>query len=220
MIGRIEGVLESVSGGVAAVSMPQAGMTLEVMVPAYTSARLGGSLGNEVTFHTLFYFESQGQGTNMWPRLAGFLSVEDRAFFELFTTCKGIGNRKALRAMSLPANQIAAAIADRDTALLQSLPEIGKRTAETIVASLRGKVDQFVTAESTAAGSKAAAAEGEPAAGGSGAMSREVLGILINLGENRVQASAWIDQVLTDDENRPQSADELLSRVFQIKNSS
>ena len=80
----------------------------------------------------------------MIPRLAGFLSVEDRAFFELFTTCKGIGNRKALRAMSLDVGQLAGAISDRDIALLQTLPDIGRRTAETIIATLHGKVDRFL----------------------------------------------------------------------------
>lgn len=218
MIGRIEGVLESISGGVAEVSLQGAGITLQVMVPAYTAARLGGNLGSEITLHTLFYMEAQGQGTNMWPRLAGFLTVEDRNFFELFTTCKGIGNRKALRAMSLPAGQIAAAIADRDTSLLQSLPEIGKRTAETIVASLRGKVDDYITTRESDSSNAAAGGDEETASSGSSSIARDVLGILTNLGENRVQAAAWIDQVMAADDNRPTSSDELLSRVFQIKN--
>ena len=103
-------------------------------------------MGQTLTLNTFHFIEMQGQGTTAIPRLAGFTTAQDRRFYELFTTVKGIGNKRALRAMALESAQIAAAIADRDLALLQSLPEIGRRTAETIVATLSGKVDAFVSA--------------------------------------------------------------------------
>ncbi|MCC7145818.1 MAG: hypothetical protein IT443_05180 [Phycisphaeraceae bacterium] len=142
MIAKLHGVLESLHRDTALVAV-DGGLTYQVLLPAFTTSRLTSSLGRSVTFHTHYYLEGQGQGSSMIPRLLGFLSPRDRDFFELLTTCNGIGPRKALRAMAVDPGRIAAAIAERDTATLQSLPEIGRRTAETIIATLHGKVDAF-----------------------------------------------------------------------------
>lgn len=214
MIVCLEGLLEEVGRETITVK-PVAAITLEVLVPAYAAGRLGGQIGQAIRLHTLTYFESQSQGSTMLPRLAGFLTREDKAFFELFVTCKGIGYRKAMRAMALPCNQIAAAIVDRDVKMLQTLPEIGKRTAETVVASLRGKVDPFVTA---------AAYPGEAATAGGDAgtaapvarASRDALDVFLQLGENRIQAMTWIDQVLAK-EDGPKDTQGIVAEVYRLK---
>ncbi len=216
MIVRIHGKLESVADGRAMVALAD-GLTYEVLIPSFLSPRLGPVIGEPVTFHTVHYLEGSSQGANLTPRLAGFTSESDRTFFELFTSVKGIGARKALRAMTLSADQIAAAVADRDTKLLQSLPEIGKRMAETIVASLHGKVDRFLS--EAAYGEERAPAEGEaaPAAtGGRRALAREALEVLLQLGENRADAVQWIDRVLASDEEID-SADEVIAEVLRLK---
>nr|MBA3273567.1 Holliday junction branch migration protein RuvA [Chthoniobacterales bacterium] len=69
----------------------------------------------------------------------------DKRFFEKFITVKGIGPRKALRALALPAGEIAQAIEMKDAKFLTQLPEVGKRTAEQIIAELSGKVKDFAT---------------------------------------------------------------------------
>lgn len=210
MIARIEGLLEHVGGGSVLIRPENGGLTYQVLVSSYTGARLGGSIGQRVSLFTLDYLESQNQGATFTPRLAGFLTEEDRRFFELFTTCKGIGNRKALRAMTLATGQLAAAIADRDVALLRSLPEIGPRTAETVVATLHGKVDAFLAAPATP----------EPgdttAASPTRAIAREAMEVLLQLGETRAQVLAWIDQALRGGD-KPQTAQDLIARVYQIK---
>src|SRR5262245_17157043 len=151
MINRIEGELIEVTPDGRALLRCEH-MTYELFVPGADQQRLAAMTGQTVRFHTLYYLESQNQGASYTPRLIGFASPDDRAFFELFTTVKGIGNRKALRALQLPFGAVAAAIADKDIDLLKSLPEIGKRTAETIVAELSGKVDRFVTGRPTSVG--------------------------------------------------------------------
>jgi Holliday junction DNA helicase RuvA len=216
MIVRIHGKLESVADGRAVVALAD-GMTYEVLIPSFLGSRLGPVIGEPVTFHTVHYLEGSSQGANLTPRLAGFTREGDRAFFELFTSVKGIGARKALRAMTLSTEQIAAAVADRDTKLLQSLPEIGKRMAETIVASLHGKVDRFLS--EAAYGEDRPTAEGEAApaaAGGRRAVAREALEVLLQLGENRADAVQWIDRVLASDEEID-SADEVISEVLRLK---
>ena len=150
--------------------------------------RLGARVGEPVTLHTLHYLEAQGQGSSFIPRLIGFTEPTDRAFFELFTTVKGMGNRKALRALALPFGVVATAIADKDHDLLKSLPEIGKRTAETIVAELNGKVDQFVEMKPmTSGGSTEAAVESE--------VMRDVINVLVQLGETRSDARTLLERV-------------------------
>src|SRR5712671_6350629 len=92
----------------------------------------------------MVYLEGQGQGTSFVPRVLGFATPREREFFELFTTVKGLGNKRALRALAREPVEIAGAIAEKNTRALQELPEIGKRLAETVIAELTGKVEKFV----------------------------------------------------------------------------
>ena len=216
MIARVEGVLERIDGDRALVS-PPGGVSYEVMLPAYAAARLAASIGRTVTLHTLHFMEQQAQGGTIHPRLAGFLSREDRAFFELFVTCKGIGHRRALRAMTLDIGRIASAIADRDLATLQSLPEVGKRTAETIVVTLKEKMDRFLTAAAfTGTGDNGRGATLGEGATPTPSVARDALEALLKLGENRIQAIAWIDQVLARDD-APTHATGVITEVYRIK---
>ena len=141
MITRIDGILEQAGEGTVHVRVGD--VTYELLVPACDEAEWMSSVGSGVSLHTLHYLESQGQGASFWPRLIGFREPGDRDFFDLFTSVKGIGMRRALRSIAIPPARIAEAIVVRDTALLMSLPEIGKKTAETMVLELRDKVTSF-----------------------------------------------------------------------------
>jgi Holliday junction DNA helicase RuvA len=162
---------------------------------------LAARIGQPVRFHTLHYLEGQGQGSSFWPRLIGFQHASDRAFFELFTTVKGIGNRKALRALQLPFGRVATAIAERDHALLQSLPEIGKRTAEAICVELKGKVDPFVKGGGPAAGSAPAGGKGAArgpitAEGKLLAAARDAVEVLAQLDHPKTIARDMVERVM------------------------
>ncbi len=215
MITKIEGRLVAIEDGAALIRPADGGLTYHVLLPAYCAARLGGSIGQTVELATLYFIESQGQGATMVPRLAGFMTASERQFFELFTTCKGIGNRKALRAMAIDTGQLAAAIADRDAATLQSLPEIGRRTAETIVATLHGKVDRFITGPADVGQPEIAGRVGGQDA--SRGVARQALEVLLQLGETRSQATDWIDRVMRDSDTAPTDVQELITKVYQIK---
>lgn len=190
MISRIQGELQSVRGGAAELCC--GAIWYRLLVPACDEQRLAGMVGETVEFHTLHYLEGQGQGSSFVPRLIGFFDPDDRAFFELFTTVKGLGNRKALRALQLPIRDVASAIAARDLDLLRSLPEIGKRTAETIVAELDGKVDRFVEL-------KPGASEGTGAASGRSGLLGEAIAVLVQLGESRSNSRRLVEQAIHDD---------------------
>jgi Holliday junction DNA helicase RuvA len=65
---------------------------VEMLVPASDVPLLQGAVGQEMTFHTILYFEGDAAGGGgLEPRLVGFLRPEDKRFFEKFITVKGIG---------------------------------------------------------------------------------------------------------------------------------
>jgi Holliday junction DNA helicase RuvA len=204
MITHLTGTLAAIEDGAAHVRTGD--LTYEVLVPAADAMALTARIGQPVGFHTLHYLEGQGQGSSFWPRLIGFQSTADRAFFELFTTVKGIGNRKALRALQLPFGQVAEAIAARDHALLQSLPEIGKRTAEAICVELKGKVDPYVRGiGAVAAGARGTA--GAQAARGPVtaeaklmAAARDAVEVLVLLGHAKPVARDLVERVMAREE--------------------
>ena len=160
----------------------------ELLVPAADLNLLQAGVGEEMTFHTLLYLQGDANGGNLEPRLIGFLRREDKKFFEKFITVKGIGPKKALKALALPVGEIAHAIESKDARFLVELPEIGKRTAETIVAELSGKVKEFASAvpESSAATSLGG--------GRRTPVEEDAIQALIALGERRIDAEHLLER--------------------------
>ena len=208
MISRIEGLLESVTDDGRALLRCDY-IIYELFIPGADQQRLATMMGERVSFHTLHYLEGRDQGAAYMPRLIGFASPADRAFFELFTTVKGIGNRKALRALQLPFGAIAAAIAEKDIDLLKSLPEIGKRTAETIVAELHGKVDRFVEL-------KPLPSEKVAPTSARSALINDAVAVLAQLGEQKLTARQLVDRALAADSTL-ESAEALVAAAFRLK---
>lgn len=159
MISALTGELRRVDDD--RVLIKSGAFVLQVLVPVADLTELQVSLGEEVTLHTIFDLEGDPTRGGLTPRLIGFLRPEDKKFFELFTTVKGIGPKRALRALNLPVGQIAQAIESKDTRFLIQLPEIGKRTAEQIVAELAGKMKEFAT-EYVAAGGAPTSGRAQP----------------------------------------------------------
>jgi Holliday junction DNA helicase RuvA len=118
-------------------------MVFELLVPTADLNQLHASLGQTLTFHTILDLEGDPTRGNLAPRLIGFLRPQDKKFFQLFTTVKGIGPKKALRALSVPISQIAQAIEAQDAKELARLEGIGPRMAQQIVAELAGKASAF-----------------------------------------------------------------------------
>ncbi|MBY0113280.1 MAG: hypothetical protein K2Y21_10690 [Phycisphaerales bacterium] len=216
MISRLTGKLESLEAAAAHLASPDGSFAREVLIPAYVAPSLAPKLGQPVTLITLEYLESQGQGTSFIPRLIGFQTARDRDFFELFTTVKGIGNRKALRAMAIEPAQIARAIAERNAAALVKLPEIGKRLAETIIAELSGKVEAYLSErELQTLEIKSSAVFTTPRLG---PVAEEAVTALVALGETRGEAERRVALAMERASRTGKAAattsDELIAAVF------
>jgi len=186
-------------------------LTYELLVPGADQQRLATMIGESVTFHTLHYLENCNQGAAYLPRLIGFTSPADREFFELFTTVKGIGNRKALRALQIPFADVASAISQKDADLLKSLPEIGKRTAETIIVELHGKVDHFVEVK-LSVGVSGRGGSADPRT----ALVNDAVGVLVQLGETKLIARQLVDRALAADPALA-SADAVVAAAFRLR---
>jgi Holliday junction DNA helicase RuvA len=204
MICRLRGQLVRV--GPETVELDVGGTGYEVMVAGTTLAELGGCDGQEVTLHTVQYFEGNPAGANLVPRLVGFRTEAERAFFQLFTRVKGISNRRALRAMHVPVAQLAAAIESADARLLTSLPEIGKKTAQQIITELQGHCTAFASAPSApqAAHAELTAAQ------------RVALEILVQWGDRRADAQRWVAAAVEADPalNEP---DAIVRAAYRVK---
>jgi Holliday junction DNA helicase RuvA len=118
----------------------------EVLIPAVDQPALLAAVGQRLTLHTIFYLGGDPTRGGLEPTLIGFVRRSDKDFFEIFTTVKGIGPKRALKALAASIGEIAGAIEGKDAKFLTGLPEIGKRTAETIIAELAGKLKSFAAA--------------------------------------------------------------------------
>jgi Holliday junction DNA helicase RuvA len=208
MISRMTGRLERLCEGVALIDLG-AGFCYEVHVPACDVERLGHLSGQDVTLHTIHYLEGDPARGNLLPRLVGFLSETDREFFRVFITVKGIGIRKALRALARPMNEIAAAIVAKDVRALKDLPEIGPRMAERLATELADKVAAYAGQAMPAAGAAGAAEKMSEAA-------REAVTVLVQLGERRNDAVALVDRVLAV-APEASSTEAIIQAVYRLK---
>jgi holliday junction DNA helicase RuvA len=216
MISRLTGKLEFLEPSAAHIASADGSFAREVLIPAYVAPSLTPKIGQTVTLITMEYLEGQGQGTSFIPRLIGFQSARDRDFFDLFTTVKGIGNRKALRAMAIEPAHIARAIAERNAAALVKLPEIGKRLAETMIAELSGKVEAYLSErELQTLEVKAGAVFTTPRLG---PMAEEAVTALVALGETRGEAERRVALAMERASRTGKAAattsDELIAAVF------
>ena len=204
MIARIEGKLVAVNLDSALVQVGAVGY--EVMLPGYCVSSLSEKIGSDITLCTMEYYEGTPGGGNLIPRMVGFLNDGERDFFTKFISVKGIGIKKGLRALSMPIATIAQAVEDGDNKVLMSLPQIGKRMAQQIIAELKGKLSPFaIGAEST----RPSGAVFQP-------FQAEALEILIAWGEKRNESMELIDLACKKHPDI-KTAEELVPLVYRLK---
>ncbi len=205
MIAKISGTLTEVSETTVLVEVGDVGY--EIMVPGYALELLSGKMGQQISLYTMEYLEgSLAGGGNLVPRLIGFMHAEERSFFERFTSVKGVGMRKALRALNMPISRVADAIESKDAKMLQTMPGVGRRLAEQMVVELAGKMDKFALATAGQRDDTSGWAQGHT----------EALEILLQLGERRSDAQELIERVRQVDPEIAK-AEEIVQTVYKIK---
>jgi len=204
VIRRIRGDLVAASG--ESVLLAAGGLTYEVIVPEPVRDRLGErGLGSTVELFTYYYLQSDGN--RITPYLLGFETDVQRRFFQRLTEVPRMGPLSAIRAFVLPVGRIAHAIELQDTRLLQELPGVGRQTARALIATLQGKLGEFVDA--------AELPEVEaPLSGPRSDLEADALEVLLQLGFSHGDALRRLRQAA---EAYPDtdSADELVREVFR-----
>jgi len=204
MIARIEGKLVKLNSDSALVKV--GAVSYEVMLAGYCVSALSDKIGTDIVLCTMEYYEGTPAGGNLMPRMVGFLNTGERDFFTKFISVKGIGIKRGLRSLSMPIATIAAAIEDGDDKTLTALPEIGKRTAQQIIAELRGKMETFAIGAEMV---RPTEARFKP-------FQAEALEILIAWGEKRSEAMELIE-LASDRHPDINSAEELVPLVYRLK---
>ncbi len=187
------------------VTVENNGIAYDVFIASGTIQRLRSMRGKDVTFYTFHYLEGGMGVSNPIPRLAGFLNEIDREFFEKLITVQGMGIRAALKALSAPVQSLARAIEMKDVATLVSLPGIGKRTAEKIIAELNGKLAKFALIRDDEVISGAVE---EPD------FKDEVIEVLLQLGYSQGEAEVMLRLALSSDA-KADTAEELIQVIFK-----
>jgi holliday junction DNA helicase RuvA len=138
MIGYLEGKLLKKEDDRILILANQIGY--EVLLPAFVMETFRSkTVGDQVSLY-IYYQQTERQPK---PILIGFNLEVEKEFFQYFISVEAIGPLKAVKALSIPARDIARAIESKDVYTLKQLKGIGDRTARKIIATLEGKMDKF-----------------------------------------------------------------------------
>ena len=206
MISHLRGTLARKNELTSSVEVDIAGVWYEVELPAFVWRALEDEeVGAAVEFDT-FYFVTTNTPI---PRLIGFRREVEKDFFKKLVSVPNVGPTTATKALVFSVSTIARWIELGDTTALSKLPGIGKRTAETIVAQLRGKVTEEAILADEGFAAVAAPARAEPSD-----VARDTIDALLSLGYTKTEAERLVQQV-EGDESPPATVEEAIRAVFR-----
>jgi Holliday junction DNA helicase RuvA len=208
MINYLKGTIRRIYKDDARVVLDVNGIGYELLLPYFVMRSLeedergeGDEVEMEIYFHA-----SERQPK---PVLVGFRKEFERSFFEKLIQVEDVGVSTAARALIFSISTIAKAIEDGDTGLLVQMPGIGKRTADKMIATLRGKVAEWALLLDEGY----ATVPTSPVRGDS---QEEVVSVLVNLGHRRANAIQKVEEAA---KAVPTTKDpqELLREVFRLE---
>ncbi len=184
MIGKLKGVIDEIGDDHVVVDVH--GVCYVAFCSARTLSRIG-SVGEAVVL-SIETFVREDQ-----LRLYGFMSAEERGWFNLLQSVQGVGARVALAILStLSAGEIANAIALGDKTAVSRAPGVGPKVATRIVTELKNKVPAGLSIGD----SEAISFRREVGEGAAPAAVSDAISALTNLGYSRDQAAGAISAAL------------------------
>ena len=164
------------------------GVGYQADIPLSTYYVLPG-VGESVTLRTSLYVREDAM------RLYGFATEDERSIFEMLIAVSSIGPRLALNMLSsIPAAELQACIAEAEVARLQTIPGIGRKTAERVVLELQEKIAKLAV---TPAGLPREAVPSDEQVVG------DVVSALLNLGYKRNEAQRAVQAARRERDGRP-----------------
>ncbi|PLX28424.1 Holliday junction branch migration protein RuvA [Candidatus Parcubacteria bacterium] len=132
MISLIVGTIVS-KGKNTAVILTQSGVGYEVSLQVSKLSSL--HVNDEITLHTYMKVSENSM------ELFGFEAEDEKGFFEILLSVKGVGPRGALSILGLGSiEEIKSAISRSDVSYLTQVSGMGKRTAERLCVELKNKI--------------------------------------------------------------------------------
>lgn len=173
MIASLAGTVQKIESG--SLILHVGGVGIRVYVPRTVLEDVGG-VGRRMTLHTHLLVREDGL------TLYGFENEEDLQLFEVLLGVNGVGPKVALSILgTLSPELLKSAIMREETAVLQRVPGIGKKTAERLLLELRDKLGKSLPALAASVPGKAAAAlPADPRS--------DILNALLALGYNEREA--------------------------------
>jgi len=111
------------------------GLEWELTVPLTTLDALPPA-GEEAKVYTWLYHREDSM------KLFGFATVNERAVFLDLMKVEGVGAKAAVRILSsISASELAAVLDSEDMARLEKIPGVGKKTAQKMMLTLKGKLN-------------------------------------------------------------------------------
>jgi Holliday junction DNA helicase RuvA len=206
VISHLHGALARKNELTPSIELDVGGVWYEVELPAFVWRALEDTPEGSVLDLEVFYFVTANAPI---PRLIGFQREVEREFFKKLVTVPNVGPTTATKALVFSVSTIARWIEAGDTAALQKLPSIGRRTAETIVAQLRGRVveEALLADEGFDATTPARPEPTEDE------VLKDAAEALVGLGYSRTDADRLVNDVASD--NPPATVEDAIRAVFR-----
>lgn len=158
--------------------MTEGGVAYELAVPLNAYEQLP-KLGERCMLHTYLVVKEDG-----W-QLFGFTTPYERRVFQKVLGAKGVGPALALGLLSsLTADRLVRAIREKDIAVLQSVPRVGRKKAEQMILDLADKLDQLQSS-----GAESGVGRGLPS-------TDDAIRALVSLGYSNVDAEKAVRSAL------------------------
>jgi Holliday junction DNA helicase RuvA len=200
MIGKLSGKIDSCFSDYAIIDISGVGYLV------YCSSRTLNQLVINESYQLFIETHVREDHINLY----GFLSLEEKSFFNLLQSVNGIGTRMALTILSgLSLQEIQSAIIKRDKDVFKSVSGVGLKLAERIIVELKGKMPNnvFDTGSSVI---------NDNNFGVDGTASDAVLA-LMGLGVNKVEAQNLVQAIIT--ENPDIKIDQLITLALKMRGS-
>jgi Holliday junction DNA helicase RuvA len=208
MIKYLRGTIRRIDKEEARVVVDVGGVGYEVLLPYFVMRALleeGKAEGDEVDLE-IYYHASERQPK---PALVGFKKESERTFFEKLLQVEDVGVNTAARALVFSVSTIARAIEEGETDMLVKMPGIGRRTADKMVATLKGKVAEWALLKD-----EGYATVPQPDVHDN--LKEEVVTVLVNLGHRRSEAVEKVEAAARASSGAKDSQ-ELLREVFHLE---
>ena len=182
MYAYIKGVLHEINP--SAVVIETYGIGYKVFIPAHVSQKMP-QVGKEVILFTSFIVRELAH------TLYGFLSAQERDFFDALLNVTGIGPKIALALIgAMPLDLLKKAIVNEEIVTLCKVPGIGKKGAERLIIEMRDKIELSTLSFTDIANRSVDNSIGQTV--------NDALSALINLGYNQSQAQKALKNALNE----------------------